>query len=151
MRNLLLTIILCVCTVSSIQASSICADTTKHNDTKIKGYLWLRQFFSILPTGSTAYEGFFEFYAEGVKFSMNPNAKKMPHIIGYAHLLKEIVIEWKEVAKIVRRGTCLRIFFDNMLFIKMKDGKKYFFLGWKKKQIIAEYKRYMASQTQSKK
>ena len=69
-------------------------------------------------------------------------------IIDYRHLFNDIRIDWKDVAKIKRRSSMIITFYvKNMLFIKLKDGRKYFFVcHGKKKEIIAMYKMYLQNQ-----
>lgn len=119
--------------------------STKNYGKNGRSWLWLRQPTTIITNRSNTITGVFEIDGKGFYFLPN-KASKHPFIITYGYLFKDIFIEWKEIAKIKRRGAILGGLgiIKDMLFIKTKDGRKYFFVSYhSKKAIIKEYKKYM--------
>jgi hypothetical protein len=121
-------------------------DTTK----AVKGkymFLWLRQPVSILPVNGM--DGTFKTDEKGFYFI--PRNEKVKHSFGvsYYHVFKDIFIEWESIEKIKRRPSHFFTFYmKNTLFIKTKDGKKFFFMTYHKKAIIREYQKYISTKSE---
>lgn len=151
---LFLLIALCSFSVSVASAESSFSDTTtaKRNTQKIKTIFWLRQPISILPSASTGFDGTIEIFENGIMFATYKVKKKYLYTVDYSHLLSDITINWEDVAKIKRRSSnIVTFFFKNLLYIKMKDGKKYFFAMFNKKPILRAYQKYMSTKTDEQK
>jgi len=144
----LLLVMLTFSVVLSVRAVSF-SDTTKNKPKDKTILLWLKQpisLFPILPLRGLS--GTFEMDKNGFHFSLDKRMieYKRFYLVNYNHLYKEnIDLKWEDIAKIKRRGsTFLTFFLKDILFIKMKDGKKLFFLCERKKEIIETYKKYMS-------
>ena len=117
-------------------------DTTKIKNKKNIMFFWLRQPISLLPTNGV--NGHYEINEKGLSFFPIPKPLNPPYLISYEYAFKEIFIDWKDIVKIKRRASfILAPYMKNMLFIKLKDGKRYFFMCNHKKEIIKAYKTYM--------